>query len=107
MSEVIYGFAKIVDKARATSTTTVERMIYRPRPNFEVQVTRSGDTSFLVEGRDALHAVGLSDLGQADALAIVHTRLERMGVFRMLRRLGCREGDLVKIGSFEFTFEED
>ncbi|MCL5973495.1 MAG: GTPase ObgE, partial [Actinobacteria bacterium] len=41
MSEVIYGFAKIVDKARATSTTTVERMIYRPRPNFEVQVTRS------------------------------------------------------------------
>ncbi len=107
MSEVIYGFAKIVDKARATSTTTVERMIYRPRPNFEVQVTRFGDTSFLVEGRDALHAVGLSDLGQADALAIVHTRLERMGVFRMLRRLGCREGDLVKIGSFEFTFEED
>jgi GTP-binding protein len=107
MASVIYGFARIVDSARAAQPSTVERTIYRPRPNFEVQVERTGDSSFVVQGRDALHAVGLSDLGQADALAIVHTRLERMGVFRMLRRLGCREGDLVKIGSFEFTFEED
>lgn len=107
MGSVIYGFAKIVESAKAASPATVERMIYRPRPNFEVSVTRTGDSSFVVEGRDALHAVGLSDLGQADALAIVHTRLERMGVFRMLRRLGCREGDSVRIGSFEFTFEED
>ncbi|MHB1732507.1 MAG: GTPase ObgE [Ferrimicrobium acidiphilum] len=107
MSSVVYGFAKIVESARASAPATVEKMIYRPRPNFEVNVTRTGDASFVVEGRDALHAVGLSDLGQADALAIVHTRLERMGVFRMLRRLGCREGDSVRIGSFEFTFEED
>jgi GTP-binding protein len=107
MASVVYGFAKIVESARASSPATVEKMIYRPRPNFEVNVTRTGDASFVVEGRDALHAVGLSDLGQADALAIVHTRLERMGVFRMLRRLGCREGDAVRIGSFEFTFEED
>jgi Obg family GTPase CgtA-like protein len=37
----------------------------------------------------------------------VQGRLERVGVNKALARAGAREGDLVHIGGFTFTYEPD
>ena len=49
----------------------------------------------------------MNDLTNADALAYVQYRLKRLGVDRALARAGAREGDLVHVGGFTFTYETD
>jgi GTP-binding protein len=75
---------------------------HRPEPE-GVLVTRVG-VEFVVTGRDALRAVGLSDLTNPDAIALVQSRLKRLGVNRALVRAGAREGDTVRIGAMSFTY---
>ncbi len=41
-----------------------------------------------------------------DAIAYVQQRLRRMGVERALARAGARDGDVVRIGEVELTYEE-
>jgi len=65
------------------------------------------DGAFVVEGRSAQRAVALSDLTNADALAYAQHRLKRLGVDRALARAGARDGDLVHVGGFTFTYERD
>lgn len=80
-------------------------VLHRPEPEgFSIE-RRGGE--FVVSGRDALRAVALSDLTDADALAHAHRRLRRMGVDRALQRAGARPGDTVTIGDLSFTYEPD
>ena len=62
---------------------------------------------FVVVGRTVERAVGLSDLTDPDAMALVQRRLKRLGVDRALRRAGARPGDDVRIGQLSFTYSED
>ncbi|MHB8188902.1 MAG: GTPase ObgE [Ferrimicrobium sp.] len=84
-----------------------EIVVQRPRPRYEVAVERLGDRRFAVVGRDAIRAVGFSDVGSVEAMAIVHHRLDRMGALRALRRLGADDGDEVVVGGFVFTYQSE
>ena len=81
-------------------------VLHRPRPQgFEIQ--RASDGAFVVKGRQAERAVALSDLTDNQAVEYIQVRLNRLGVVRALTRAGARDGDLVHIGNFTFTFEPD
>jgi GTP-binding protein len=78
------------------------------RPTGEgVRVERGDDGAFEVLGRPALRAVALSDLTNLEALDYARARLRDLGVDRALVRAGARNGDTVRIGAFEFEYEED
>jgi len=81
-------------------------VVHRPEPE-GVRVERGPDGAFVVVGRPAQRAVAVNDLTNADALAYVQYRLKRLGVDRALARAGAREGDLVHVGGFTFTYESD
>jgi GTP-binding protein len=70
------------------------------------RVVRDGG-GWVVEGREAVRAVALSDLTRADALAEAQRRLRRLGVDRALARAGAQPGDAVRIGGLVFDFEHD
>ena len=59
-----------------------------------------------MKGRPAERAVALADVTTADAIAYVQQRLRRMGVERALAEAGARDGDVVRIGAVELTYEE-
>jgi GTP-binding protein len=80
--------------------------IHRPAGE-GVHVERHDDGSFEVLGRPALRAVALSDLTNIEALDYARRRLRDLGVDRALVRAGARSGDTVRIGAFEFEYEED
>jgi GTP-binding protein len=61
----------------------------------------------VVEGREAVRAVALSDLTRADALAEAQRRLRRLGVDRALARAGAQPGDPVRIGGLVFDYAAD
>jgi GTP-binding protein len=105
--ELVGRMATLVAEARATVAPPREAVvIHRPAPE-DVAIARERDGSFVVKGRKAERAVAVNDLTNAEALAYVQHRLERLGVDRALARAGARPGDVVRIGAFEFEYEED
>ena len=105
--ELVAAMAGLVDQARrAQPAPPAAVVLHRPAPE-GVSVARGDDGSFVVAGRPALRAVALNDITTADALAYVQHRLKRLGVDRALARAGAREGDIVHIGGFAFTYEPD
>ena len=104
VAPVLRELRLLVEEARATDDAPGQYVVHRPEPT-GVTVLRLADGVFEIEGRQALRAVALSDLTDPDALAWAQRRLEDLGVSRALARRGAAEGDLVRIGDFEFTYE--
>ena len=70
-------------------------------------MVREGSARVAGEGTaGGARAVALADVTTADAIAYVQQRLRRMGVERALAQAGARDGDVVRIGAVELTYEE-
>jgi GTPase len=97
--------ADAVRAARAAVEEPSQFVVHRPvREGYEVRREGAG---WLVEGREAVRAVALSDLTRFDALEEAHRRLKRLGVDRALARAGAQPGDSVRIGGMVFDYEVD
>ena len=98
--------AELVARARAERATPDSYAVHRPAPE-GVAVGRDFDGAWIVTGRPALRAVAVNDLTNAEALAYVQSRLQKLGVNKALARAGARDGETVRIGGFEFDYEPD
>jgi GTP-binding protein len=67
----------------------------------------STETEVVVLGKNVERIVAMTNLHNPDALRHLHRRLEKMGVYEGLRRLDLADGQLVRIGKFEFEYSED
>jgi GTP-binding protein len=106
LAPVLGQLADLVREARAAVVPEAPTLLHRPEGE-SVVVDRIGDGVFVVSGRSAERAVRLSDLTNTDALEYVRHRLKTIGVERELVRAGVRSGDVVRIGAFEFEYEDD
>ncbi len=106
LRELTFALADLVIEARQAVVPGDEIVIHRPAPE-GVQVERDDDGAWVVLGRPASRAVGLSDLTMPEALEVAHGRLKSMGVDRALARAGARPGDIVRIGRLEFEYEDN
>jgi GTP-binding protein len=104
--ELLGALATAVRAVRAEAPVEGGFAIHRPTGE-GVRVERHDDGTFEVLGRPALRAVALSDLTNIEALDYARRRLRDLGVDRALVRAGARTGDTVRIGAFEFEYEED
>jgi GTP-binding protein len=103
---LVSRLATVVTDARAERPRPERYTLHRPEPA-GVRVEASGEGSWVVLGRPAERAVALSDLTNAEALSYAQGRLKRLGVDRALSRAGAREGDRVRIGTFQFDYSLD
>lgn len=106
VSELVGAMRSRVEVARDVVKTETGFVTLRPVPE-GVEVVRTDDGGFEVLGREALRAVGLSDLTIPEALDEVRRRLDRLGVDKALVRAGARDGVQVVIGDFTFEFIAD
>ena len=98
--------AGIRGKAEADGEVDGEvRFVHRIVPQ-GVSLSRESD-GWRIIGRDAERAVALTDLSLPEAMAYALDKLNRLGVDRILRRGGARDGDTVKVGDVEFTYSDD
>ena len=98
--------ARVVSEARAAQPVSETFVVHRPTPEGLV-VERADDGAYVVRGRAPERAVAVSDITNHEALVYVQNRLKKLGVDRALSRAGVRDGDRVRIGSFEFDYESD
>jgi GTP-binding protein len=95
-----------VEEARGAEPEVEGVVVLRPLAE-GVAVERVGEGEYRVRGRAAERAVALSDLTNPEALAYADARLKQLGVGRALARAGAREGDVVHVGAFSFTYEPE
>jgi GTPase len=105
LDELVSQVALLVDEARGGEADAEPFVVLRPAEQ-GFSVVREGTRTWRVKGRPAERAVALADITTADAIAYVQQRLRRMGVERALARAGARDGDVVRIGTVELTYEE-
>jgi GTPase len=105
VDRVVGRLADLVRAARAELPEPSQFVVHRPvREGY--RVLREGN-GWVVEGREAVRAVALSDLTRRDALDEAQRRLKRLGVDRALARAGAQVGDPVRIGGLTFDYTED
>lgn len=107
IDELLGRLAGLVSDARAASTGPGRAVVIHRPVGEGIEIVRDDDGAFVVRGRAASRAVSLSDLNDDDAVSYVQDRLRRLGVERALARAGIRDGDTVRIGALEFTYEKD
>ena len=106
MHALMGDVAQLVSEARAALTAPVAYVVHRPVAE-GLAVERDDDGAYVVRGRPAERAVAVNDITNPEALAYVQSRLKKLGVDRALARAGVRDGDRVRIGTFEFDYESD
>lgn len=98
--------ADAVRSAREELPEPTQFVVHRPvRQGYDISRDDAG--RWLVEGREVVRAVALSDLTRPDALAEAHRRLRKLGVDRALARAGVQPGDTVQIGGLAFEYSGD
>lgn len=80
--------------------------VLRPGPQQRFDVTKGPDGAFEVTGRRVVSFVEMMDTGMEGAGDEIMRRLERWGVAKALRNAGVTEGDVVRFGETEITWEE-
>ncbi|MGQ0616550.1 MAG: GTPase ObgE [Acidimicrobiia bacterium] len=107
IGELTGRLASLVTATRAAEPAPSTFVVHRPLgEGFRVERDPDGH-GWRVVGRQAERAVALSDLTNTEALAYAQERLRKLGVDRALGRAGVGEGDLVKVGGFEFEYIPD
>ncbi len=106
VQDLKWRLATLVNQARSAEPVSEGFVIHRPEPS-GVKITRDDDGSWRVLGREAERAVALSDLTDIGALDYAQHRLKKLGVDKALRKVGAKDGDEVRIGTFAFEYEED
>ncbi len=76
---------------------------YTFKPPFEIDITDGG---FRVIGEKPLQAVAMTDFDREEAVMYLQKRLEKMGVFKALKRMGAQTGQPVFVGNYEMEYHE-
>lgn len=79
-------------------------LIKRDDSTWEVVQAEDG---FEVKGRRIERLIAMTNLQNPDSLRHLHRQLSRIGVLKELEAMGASEGDTVRIGKFEFEYEEE
>ena len=102
LQELLYGMARLVQKARAAAATDERtRIILRPTAvddsGFSVQANADG--SFSVRGQKVVRWVRQTNFKNAEAIGYLADRLAQLGVEKELFKKGAVAGSEVRIGS--------
>ena len=62
---------------------------------------------FRIEGERPVRAVRMTDFGNPEGAEHLQKVLEKMGIFRALKRLGAEEGQSIFIGDLELEYHPD
>ncbi|GGI64864.1 MULTISPECIES: GTPase ObgE [Enterococcus] len=82
----------------------VEYNFVDDEPAFEIQ--REPDTSWTLSGEKLEKLLEMTNFGHDETIMRFARQLRTMGVDEALRARGAKDGDIVRIGKFEFEFVE-
>jgi GTP-binding protein len=82
-----------------------EHRVYRPAEGEGIEVSRTGERAFRVDGPRVERLLRRHDIGNPDSLAYIEERLRALGVIRRLEAAGFEPGDDVEIAGTVFELD--
>lgn len=108
VDDLIRKLAAMVQESRREEIAAASHEIAIHQPVEEgISLERDEAGVVHIVGKQASRAVRFSNLDDDGALDEAVSRLERLGVTKMLRRAGVRDGETVVIGDLEMTWWHD
>lgn len=101
--DLVGSLASLVHEARVAIEYQPGVVVLRPEAR-GAMVERIDEGEYRLVGRDVERVVALNDVTTPEALSYIDTRLERLGVPKMLQKAGVVEGDVIWIGEFSFEY---
>ena len=90
--------------AHAEEAPAATEREYTYEAPYVIEATPQG---FRIEGKRVLQAARMTDFDNEFAVRHFHRQLQRMGVFKALKRLGAKEGDTIAIEGIELEYHPD
>ena len=107
VKEVVFAIAKLLDEASEDEEpVNVIAPVVRRRMSQKWGAEKLDDDLYVVTGDRIERMIHMTDLRNTESLGYIHRQLEKIGVLPKLRDLGISGGDTVKIGDWEFEYEE-
>ncbi|MEX2356619.1 MAG: GTPase ObgE [Thermaerobacterales bacterium] len=92
--------------AKEPAAATPPRRVYRPGRQEQPFRIEHRDGLFLVKGAVVERWVAMTDMDNEEGLVYLQRRMQRIRLDEALRSAGAKTGDSVRVGEFEFTFED-
>ena len=73
----------------------------------DFEISKEAEGVFRVSGKAIERLVVMTDTENSEALHYLHNQFKAIRLDHRLHKAGAKDGDTVKISSFEFTFESD
>lgn len=111
LDELIFKIADVLDKTEEFSLIEDDEMndfvnyTYKPVEKI-FEIYKGDDGIFNVVGKPLERILSMTNLNQESAVIRFTRQLRSFGVDDELRRLGCKDGDIVRVLDYEFEFKD-
>lgn len=106
MLEAIWLLVEAAKKEEAGIEVVVPEKEYTYEAPFEIDMTNSGK-GYRVISRRIERSLRMTDFENPDAVRHLQNSLQKMGLFKALKRLGAQPGDTVFVGEEELEYQDD
>jgi GTP-binding protein len=93
--------------AKLPVVTEREEVVHRFEMEPDFMVTKAAPGEFVVTGKRVETLILMTHLENQEAVEVLGRKLKRMGLNEELGRAGAQTGDSVRIGAFEFEYNEE
>ncbi len=105
---LVWDAARILrEMPKVTATAAVEDVVLIEGPEAPFIIKRDATGEFIITGKQPERMVAMTDLDNPQALRRLQLRLETLGVFKELRRMGIKDDDPVRVSDFEFDWFDE
>lgn len=107
LTELFNYVAKVLKEVPKEELNEDEKTVYYTLEDEDAgwEIHREGG-KFVVTGKEMETIMRRVNFSDYESLAYFHNTLRKMGVDAQLRKMGIKDGDIVKIFDWEFQFEE-
>ncbi|MBQ9267135.1 MAG: GTPase ObgE [Clostridia bacterium] len=107
LEELFTYVAKVLKEIPQEELDESEKIAYYSLEEEEIPwVIKRDGGKFVISGKEIETIMRRINFSDYESLAYFHNTLKKMGIDAELRRMGIKEGDIVKIFDWEFEFEE-
>jgi GTP-binding protein len=72
-----------------------------------ISAYRADDGAYVLEGKQLMKIFNSTNFTDSGSIRYLYNYIVKQGGIKLLRELGLKEGDIVRIDNFEFEFTED
>ncbi len=112
LDQLLYEIADLLEKTESFSLIEDDEKVdfvdytFKPNDPKIYQITRDDDGVYVVSGDGLKRIVEMTDLNKESSIIRFTRQLRSFGVDEELRKLGVKDGDIVRVFNFEFEFKD-